>query len=280
MAYLITGATGSVGRHVVDQLLGRGADVRVLTRKPDQAQFPAEVKVFGGDLSAGEVQPGAFDQVKRMFVFPASGDIRPFLAKAQAAGVEQCVVLSSLAAAAEAPRDLRSSSYHHHRAIEQAVEESGLEYTFLRPGSFANNLLFWSYTVKNMGMVAGPYPQSAQSLIHEADVADVAATILTTDGHGGEKYPLTGPESLTQAEQLNTIGAAIGRDLTYHVITPAEWSQSMRQFMPEDMIAMLLEYWSDTVAQPDVVRPTVTQITGKPGRTLAQWALDHVADFR
>jgi uncharacterized protein YbjT (DUF2867 family) len=279
MAYLITGATGSVGRHIVNRLLALGADVHALTRKPEQAQLPTEVKLFGGDLTADDIQEGAFDGVKRMFVFPASGDIRPFLAKAKTAGVEHCVVLSSLAAAAEAPRDLHSPSYHHHRAVEQAVEESGLEYTFLRPGSFANNLLFWSYAIKNMGMVAGPYPQSAQSLIHEVDVADAAVTVLTTDGHRGKRYPLTGPECLTQVEQLNTIGAAIGRDLTYHVITPDEWTQSMRQFMPEDMISMLLEYWSDTVTQPDIVRPTVTQITGEPGRTLAQWAADHAADF-
>jgi uncharacterized protein YbjT (DUF2867 family) len=279
MAYLITGATGSIGGHVVTQLLALGADVHVLTRKPDQAQFPSTVKVFGGDLATGAVQEGAFDGVQSMFVFPASGDMRPFLAHAEAAGIERCVVLSSLAAAGEAPRDLHSPSYHHHRAIEQAVAGSGLAYTFLRPGSFANNLLFWAYTIKNMSMVAGPYPQSAQSLIHEADVADVAVTVLTTDGHAGQQYQLTGPECLTQIEQLNTIGAAIGRGLTYRLVTPAEWSQSMRQFMAEDIITMLLEYWSDTVAQPDLIRPTVTQITGKPGRTLAQWAADHAATF-
>lgn len=78
-----------------------------------------------------------------------------------------------------------SPSYYHHRAVEQAVEKAGPGYTFLRPGSFANNLLFWAHTIKTMGMVAGPYPQSAQSLIHEADVAAVAVTVLTTDEHTG-----------------------------------------------------------------------------------------------
>lgn len=280
MTYLITGATGAVGRLVVARLLADGAEVHALTRRPDQAQLPAAVSVFGGDLTTGDIQEGAFAGITSMFVFPADGDIRPFLAAASEAGVRRCVVLSSLAAAAESPRDLRSPSYHHHRTIEQAVAGSGVAHTFLRPGSFANNLLFWAYTIKTMGMVAGPYPQSAQSLIHEADVADVAVAALTQEGHVGKIYPLSGPECLTQAEQLRTIGAAISRELAYHVTTPEAWAQSMRQFMPEPIIAMLLEYWSDTVAQPDTVRPTVAQITGRPGRTLAQWAADHAADFR
>jgi uncharacterized protein YbjT (DUF2867 family) len=279
MSYLITGATGAIGRQVINQLVTTGAQVHALTRKPDRANLPAGVKIFGGDLTTGQLQAGSFDDVKSVFVFPAEGDISPFLAKAKAAGVEHLVVLSSLAAAAEFPRDLNSASYRHHRAIEQAVEASGLAYTFLRPGSFANNLRFWSHSIKTQRMVYGPYPQSAQALIHEADVAAIAVAALTTDGHQGAKYALTGPESLTQAEQLRTIGAAIGQELAYQVITPEQFRQSMSQFMPADIVQMMLDYWSDTVEQPDVVRLTVEQITGRPARTLARWAADHVADF-
>lgn len=279
MAYLITGATGAIGRQVVDQLVATGAQVRALSRQPDRANLPAGVKVFEGDLTADRLPDGAFAEVKRIFLFPAEGDVSPFLANAKAAGVEHVVVLSSLAAAAEFPRDLNSASYRHHRAIERAVEASGLAYTFLRPGSFANNLRFWSHSIKTQRLVYGPYPQSAQALIHEADVAAVAVAALTTEGHQGATYALTGPESLTQAEQLQTIGAAIGQELTYQVITPEQFRQSMSRFMPDDIVQMMLAYWSDTVDQPDVVRPTVEQITGRPARTLAQWAADHAADF-
>lgn len=279
MSYLITGATGAVGRHVVTQLVALEAKVHALSRRPDQTSFPAGVKVFGGDLTANHLPDEMFDGVKSVFLFPAEGDVSPFLVKAKAAGVEHLVVLSSLAAAAEFPRDLNSPSYRHHRAIEQAVEASGIAYTFLRPGSFANNLRFWSHSIKTQRMVYGPYPQSAQALIHEADVAAVAVAALTTAGDQGVKYALTGPASLTQAEQLKTIGAAIGQELTYQVITPDQFRQSMSQFMPADIIQMMLDYWSDTVEQPDVVRPTVEQITGRPARTLAQWAADHAAEF-
>jgi uncharacterized protein YbjT (DUF2867 family) len=280
MSYLITGATGSIGRQIIQQLQAMGEEVSALSRRPDHANLPTEVKIFGGDLTKGQIQAGAFEGVKSVFLFPADGDVGAFLDKAKAANIEHIVVLSSLAVAAEHRRDLDSASYRHHKAIEQAVEASGLAYTFLRPGSFANNLRFWSYSIKTSGTVYGPYPQSAQSLIHEADIAAVAVTILTmAGGHIGAKYALTGPQSLTQTEQLRTIGGVIGRELTYQVITPEQFKQSMSAFMPEDIIKQLLDYWSDTVDQPDIVRPTFEQLTGRAGRTLAEWATDHRAEF-
>jgi uncharacterized protein YbjT (DUF2867 family) len=280
MAYLITGATGSVGRQIVNRLVGLQAEVRALSRRPSQANLPAGVQVFAGDLAAQPVPPEALAGVRRVFLFPVFGDLRPFLAAARAAGVEHVVVLSSLAAAAEHPRDLNSPSYRHHRAVEQAVEASGLAWTFLRPSTFANNLLFWAYAIKTSRMVFGPYPQSSQALIHEADVADAAVAVLTSDGHADASYPLTGPQSLTQLEQLNTIGTALGQALTYQTISPRQFAQSMSQFMAADIIQMMLDYWSDTVAQPEPVRPTVTKLTGRPGRTLADWAAEHAAEFR
>lgn len=279
MAYLITGATGTIGRQIVNQLAASGAEVHAISRKPEQASLPAGVEVFRGDLTSDNLQEGVFDGIEGMFLFPAEGDLRPFLARAKAAGVSHIVVLSSQAAAGEHPRDLNSASYLHHRAVEQAVKATGIPHTILRPGSFAKNLRFWAYTIKTQRMVFGPYPQSAQVLIHEADVAAVAAAALTNAAHQGATYILTGPECLTQIEQLNTIGSAIGQALTYQVITPEQYRQSVSQFMPPGIIQMLLDYWSDTVDQPDVVLPTVEQITGRPARTLAQWAADHKSEF-
>ena len=278
MSYLITGATGAIGRHIVKQLLAIGAEVRALSRKPDQANLPGGVEVFQGDMT-GNLQEGVFNDVKSVFLFPANGDIKPFLVKSKAAGVEHIIVLSSLAAAAEFPRDLDSASYCHHIAIEQAVKESGIASTILRPGTFANNLLFWAHTIKASRMVFGPYPQSGQVLIHEADVAAVAVAALTDGRHKGATYALTGSECLTQVEQLKTIGKAIAQELTYQEITPEQFQQSVSQFMPASIIKMLLDYWSDTVEQPDRVRPTVEQIIGRPAYPLACWAADHVSDF-
>lgn len=280
MSFLITGATGVIGGEIARQLIERGMQVRTISRNPEKAKLHPGIKVFAGDLTAPEFHSDVFEGVKSVFLFPAEGNINNFLSAAKMHGVEHIVLLSSLAAAAEFPRDLNSTSYRHHLAIENAVRESGIDFTFLRPGTFANNLRGWSYSIKTQKMVFGPYPESAQALIHEADVADVAVTALTTAGHKGAIYPLTGPDALTQFQQLEIIGNAIGEKLTFQKISPEQFRQSMAQFMPDEVINMLLSYWSDTVTQPDVVRKTVEQVTGKPGRPFTQWATDHISDFR
>jgi uncharacterized protein YbjT (DUF2867 family) len=278
---VVTGATGTVGRHVVDELLARGAAVRALTRTPDKASLPPAVQVVGGDIAGDAPLPEAlFTDVRRAFVFPADSGVDRFAAQAAAAGVEHFVVLSSLAAAAEHERDLDSPSYHHHIAIERAVQATGADRTILRPGSFANNLLAWSHPLRGGDVVYGPYAHSAQAPIHEADVAAVAAVALTEDGHRGKTYAMTGPQVLTRIEQLQAIGDALGRTLMYQETSPEAFAQAVAQYMPAPIIKMLLDYWSDTVTEPDVVRPTVEQITGRPARTLAAWAADHVQDFR
>jgi uncharacterized protein YbjT (DUF2867 family) len=279
MTYLVTGATGPIGRSLVAQLLAAGAAVRVTTRTPEHADFGAPVEVVGGNFATGELPAGAWAGVTKAFVFPADGGVDGFLAGAVDAGVGQLVVLSSLAAAGLHARDRGSISNRHHRAIEHAVAASGIPATILRPGDMATNLLFWAWSIKTSGAVYGPYPTSRQAPIHEADIAAVAARSLLDDAHVGQTYHLTGPEALSRAEMLATIGAAIGRELSYVEITPAAFAQQMAAYMPAAVITMLLDYWSDTVAEPDVPLPTVEDVTGWPARTLASWAADHRADF-
>jgi uncharacterized protein YbjT (DUF2867 family) len=279
MTYLITGATGPIGRNLVHQLLDGGHQVRVTTRNADTADVPKSVEIVGGDFSAGELPATAFEGVTRAFVFPALGGIDGFLAQAVESDIEQLVLLSSLSAAGAHERDHGSVSNVHHVAIEQAVAGTGIPTTVLRPGDLANNLLFWAWSIKTSGTVYGPYAASAQAPIHEADVASVAATALTTDGHAGKVYPMTGPQAISRAEQLATIGAAISRQLTFQEIGPEQFAEQMSEYMPTEVITMLLDYWSDTVTAPDVVLDTVESVTGCPARTLAQWARDHADDF-
>ncbi len=280
MNYLITGATGPIGNSLVDQLLSDGHQVRVTTRDPDKASFPKSVEVVRGDFSSGDLPSGAFEGITRAFVFPAVGGIDGFLARCVGSDIEQLVLLSSLSAAGEHERDHGSVSNVHHVAIEQAVAATGIPTTVLRPGDLATNLLFWAWSIKTSGTVYGPYANSAQAPIHEADVAAVAATALTTDGHARKVYPMTGPQVVTRAQQLATIGSAIGRQLTFQEISPAQFAEQMAQYMPTDVIKMLLDYWSDTITEPDVVLTTVESVTGSPARTLEQWAHDHASDFR
>lgn len=277
MTYLITGATGSIGRSLITQLLERGHAVRAVSREPKA--LPSGVEIVQGDFTKGDLPAQAYQDVQGAFVFPAQGGVAAFLKQAQANGVQRFVVLSSLAAAQEHERDKDSISALHHLQIENQVKATGVASTILRPGTFATNLLFWAYSIRSSGAVQGPYALSKQAPIHEADVAAVAAAALTADGHAGQTYALSGPQALTRVEQLDTIGQAIGRTLRFDEITPDAFEQAMAQFMPPPVIKMLLDHWSDTMTTPDVVLPAVEQITGQKCRTLAQWARDHAADF-
>jgi uncharacterized protein YbjT (DUF2867 family) len=277
MPYLITGATGPVGRSIVTQLRTIGQDVRIVTRDVDKA--PVGVEALQGDFTKGDLPTRAFEGVNRVFLFPAQGGVDAFLKQAKTAQVEQIVVLSSLAAAMEYERDKTSMSALHHLAIERAVIASGIPYTFLRPGTFANNLLFWAHSIQTGDTVYGPYANSVQAPIHEADIAAVAVVALTQDGYQGKTYPLTGPQALTHIEQLNCIGTAIGKKLRFQEIPVDVFQKEMEKYMPPPVIKMLLDYWSDTVTVPDVVLPTVEQLTSHKARTLAQWAKDHASDF-
>jgi uncharacterized protein YbjT (DUF2867 family) len=277
MRYLITGATGSVGKSLVSQLLEAGKDVRIVTR--DAHKAPTGVDVIEGDFTKGNLPPNAFADVRKVFLFPAQGGVEGFLQQAKQAKIEQLVVLSSLAAAMEYERDESSPSAMHHLAVEKAVAASGIPATILRPGTFANNLLFWAGSIQVGDAVYGPYAHSAQAPIHEVDIAAAAKAALTQEGHEGKTYPMTGPQALTRVEQLDIIGAAIGRKLRFVEISHEAFAQEMAKYMPQPIIKMLLDYWADTVASPDVVLPTVKQLTGRAARTLAEWAKDHASAF-
>lgn len=273
---LVTGATGQIGRRLVVELRAAGAPVRALTRVPDKAGLPDEVELVGGGFA--DLPPGLFDDVAAAFVFPAEGAAE-FVTAATAAGVLRLVLLSSLAADPEHARARGSVSQIYHSAIEEAVRASGATWTILRPGTFATNLLSWAQPIRYTGGVSGPYPTSAQAPIHEADVAAAAAVALLQDGHEGQTYAMTGPQALTRIAQLQAIGGAIGRELTFTENSPEDFRAEMSRYgVAEDIVTMLLDYWRDTVDEPDVVR-SPEPLIGRPARTLSQWAHDHTAAF-
>src|SRR5260370_3405168 len=147
MPYLITGATGTVGRSIVTQLRNIGQDVRIVPR--DVRKAPVGVEALQGDFTKGDLPSGAFEDVNRVFLFPAQGGVDAFLKQAKTARVEQIVVLSSLTAAMEYERVKTLLGALHHLSIDKSVIASGIPYTFLRPGSVANNLLpLWAHSLQ------------------------------------------------------------------------------------------------------------------------------------
>jgi uncharacterized protein YbjT (DUF2867 family) len=274
---MVTGATGSVGRHVVAELVAAGEPVVAMTRTPQGVDLPAGVPVFAGDLAKPAGLDAVFDGVKRLYLFPVPETAHEVAAAAVRAGVERIVVLSSSSVLDESP-DNHSGQYH--RAVEKAVEATGVEWTFVRGGEFANNILLrWGDSIRMAGKVRSPYGLASRTLLHEADVAAVAATALRFDGHHGKAYELTGPESLTQVELLNVISEVTGREIRFEEITPEQTRAEWGQFMPPFVVEMVLKFLADAVAAPAKVVPAVEEVTGVPARTFATWVADHTADF-
>jgi uncharacterized protein YbjT (DUF2867 family) len=275
---LVTGATGNVGRHVVTGLLGARARVRALTRNPDSARLPAEVEVVAGDLSDARIFASHLDGVDAVFLVCRTPPT-PGLIDAIAKHCRQIVFLSSSAIRDGVERQPNFIG-QMHVDIERSIEQSGLEWTFLRPGAFASNSVqWWAPQIRAGDVVRWPYGSASMAPIDERDIASVAVRVLTTEGHAGAKYFLTGPESVTQSEQVRTIGEAIGRPLRLEEIAPAEARQQLQAVMPPRIVEMLLEVWERAASEPAQISPAVSEITGSPGHSFQQWASNHTRDF-
>ncbi|MEU9834958.1 NAD(P)H-binding protein [Streptosporangium sp. NPDC048047] len=278
MTILVTGATGFVGRGIVGELLKAGQTVRALTRRPAEAGLPEGAEVVAGDLERPESLWAALEGVERMYLFPVPHTVSEVVGVARRAGVRRIVVLSG----AEADNDAFADGY---RVVERAVEESGLEWTHLRPGEFAGNWLDWAPSVRTERVVRRPYGDAVTQPTHEADVAAVAATVLAEDGHAGMTYTFAGPEALTTREQVRAIGAAIGRKVRFEEQDPAEAREVwIRDGYPAEIVDWLFGMWAESARDPAPVdeerAAVVRRLTGRPARTFARWAADHAAAFR
>jgi uncharacterized protein YbjT (DUF2867 family) len=279
---LVTGATGNVGRQVVDQLVGGGAGVRALVRKPEGAGLPDGVELVRGDLADPASLDAALAGVDVVFlVWPFLGsDGASAVVDAIARRARRVVYLSSMGVRDDRERQADSIN-QSHAELERLIASSGVDRTILRSGGMATNTLGWAPQVRAEGVVRWPFAEARRSLVHERDVAAVAVRALTEDGHAGAAYPLTGPESLTQAAQVRAIGEAIGRPVRFEEIPPeAAREELLAEGLPSDMVDGMLAAWARMVEEPEPVLPTVEEVTGTPARTYRRWAADHADDFR
>nr|WP_042179315.1 NAD(P)H-binding protein [Kibdelosporangium sp. MJ126-NF4]CEL13755.1 Oxidoreductase [Kibdelosporangium sp. MJ126-NF4]CTQ99441.1 Oxidoreductase [Kibdelosporangium sp. MJ126-NF4] len=283
MTILVTGATGTVGRVVVDQLLAAGQRVRALTRNPATAALPEGVQVVGADLAQPDTLRGVFDGVDRMFYLggvldPArAADITGQAVELAArAGVRGIVHLSGIAVTVRRP-----GSYEMLLDIEQVIEASGLEWTHVRPGEFAvNKLDTWGQSIRAEDVVRNAFPDALGVPIHEADIAEVATVALTRDGHAGRAYSLSGPQALSHREQAAAIGDGLGREIRFEAVTYGQARSAYIQAgIPMDIAEYILGYQAEYAEEPPAVSPDFERVTGRAGRTLAVWAADHAAEL-
>jgi uncharacterized protein YbjT (DUF2867 family) len=166
-------------------------------------------------------------------------------------------------------------------AVERRIEASGLEWTFLRPTGFASNTLIWADQIRHGDVVRWPYPDAARSLIDERDIAAVAARALLGDDLVGTRPVLTGPETVTQVEQVRQIGEALGRRLRYVELSPrAARAQMVAAIGDEAFADHALDTWAGFAEHPEPITNAVEKLTGTRARTFRQWARDHADAFR
>ena len=279
---LVTGATGRVGRLVIDQLVGVGVPVRALTHRPEEAaKLPADVEVVTGDLTEPESLDAALRGVGAVFlVWTIPPATAPAVIERLATYARRVVFLSS-------PHQTPHPFFQQpnpmavlHADIERLIAAAGLESTILRPGVFASNSLFWWATaIRDDGVVRWPYGAAETAPVDDRDVAAVGARTLYQDGHAGGDYVLTGPKSLSQAEQVSIIGDVLGRHIGFEELSPDEFRTETEGSWPRPVVDMLLTAWGATLGRPAFVTSTVSDILGSAPRSFRQWVTDNATAF-
>jgi len=251
-----------------------------MTRNPDAAGLPPEVEVVRGDLTDPETVRRCVEGSDAVFLVWTAPSATVSAAVDQIAAHARRIVFLS------APHKTAHPFFQQpnpvavlHAEIERVIEASGLSWTFLRPGMFAaNGLHWWGQQIRAGDVVRWPYGTAPTAPIHERDIAAVAVRALLDSGHDGAEFVLTGPESLTQIEQVTRIGHVIGRSLHYEQLSP-EAARREIPFPPAAM-NMLLNAWAAALGQPALVTNTVAEILGRPALTFQEWVMDHVGAFR
>ncbi|GAA2804456.1 NmrA family NAD(P)-binding protein [Crossiella cryophila] len=271
MTIFVSGATGNVGRPLVEELLAAGHQVRALTRNPAKANLPAGVEVVAGNLDNTDSLAEVFTGVTAAHLISFGDNYVPLfngaeiMALVKQAGVRKVTVLRG---------DVEPS------ALDAAVAAAGLDHAYLGPVEFMSNTLEWAESITKDGLVREGFSGVKSAVVHDADIASVAAAVLTSDGHTGKEYWLTGPEALTPPEKVRIIAEVLGREIGYVDLTEAEVIEQWRAqgYSAED-IGFFLGMRQNPPELGATVAPTVEQVTGKPGRTFAQWVRENAAAF-
>jgi uncharacterized protein YbjT (DUF2867 family) len=279
---LVVGATGNVGGRVVERLRDAGARVRALVRRPDVASLPGGVEATAGDLTVPESLDPALAGVSAVFLlWTAPAPTAAAVVARLAARARRIVLLSSPHQTPHPFFQQPNPLARFHADLDALVMGAGVEWTILRPGMFASNTIgWWAGAARQGDVVRWPYGSAETAPIDERDIAAVAVRALLDNGHAGQSYVLTGPSSLTQIEQVDAIGEALGRRLRFEDLTPDGFRQAMAGRWPERVVEMLLAAWGATLGHRAHVTSTVAEVTGAPARHFRDWARDHVAAFR
>src|SRR6478736_1380533 len=280
---LVTGATGTIGRDVARQLSAKGVSVRAGVRDQAKArtQFGADIALVPFDFENEKTFSKALEGVEKVFLLPPLLPnqlevMNTFVDAAKRAAVRHIVKLSAIGVDdATQPTAIKG-----HAANEQHIHESGLGFTFLRPNSFMQN--FITYFSPRNGAIYLPWGNGTASFVDTRDIASVAAKALTSDGHGGRIYTLTGPAKLGIAEVALILSEVKGRKFKYVDVPEDAARDGMLQAgVPPWQVELVMELHAvNKQNRWSAVTSDVEKVTGTSPTDFAQFARDHADKFR
>jgi uncharacterized protein YbjT (DUF2867 family) len=287
MTILVTGATGTVGRQVIEQLVKRGADVRALVRDPAKPNFPAGVSVAQGDLLDVDSLRSAFSGVSTLFLLNAvaSDEFTQALIAlnlAREAGIERIVYLSVIHS------DLYVNVPHFAGkfAVERVIEKMGFNATILRPAYFMNNDLTIKDVVTGYGVYPMPIGSKGLAMIDARDIGEIAAIELVRREQSATPLPLdrinlVGPDVLTGTDVAGIWSEVLGRPIAYPGDDTAGFEKNLRQFMPSwmafDMRLMSERFLTEGMIPEPGDAARLTTLLGRPLRSYRDFAAETVA---
>ena len=281
---LVTGGTGAIGSELLRLLSQAGIPARALARDPGRGQVLPGITWVAGDLAEPETLGAAFEGNEKLFLLTSYYEDMVELqhnaiVAARAAGVRHVVKVSAFAATDHS----RAPVGRWHYQVEQELQESGMDWTILRPHHFMQNLLTQLDYIVNEGAV---YSASGDGKIPYVDLRDVAAVAfvtLTQPGHVGKTYVVTGAEALSYREASQLIAAEIGKELRFVDETQDEArARRTREGLPPAVIesALAISAYQRAGGKTVTITSTIADLTGRPPRTFAEFAHEHAAEFR
>lgn len=278
---LITGASGNVGSELVKELSRRGERFRAAYTSKEKAEKAraANVEPVVADFAKPETLASALAGVERLFLLSANPPSESAVVRAaKAAGVKRVVKLSVIGAPEEGFAFAKL-----HRAVEKEIEASGLDFTFLRPNGFMQNLVNQQApSIRERGAFYFPAGGARISHVDVRDIARVAATALTGSGHSGKAYELTGPEALTYGDMAGTLTRVLGRPVAYVAISDDDFRKALAGAgtpppVVEALVDLFAFYKRGGAAR---VSSDIEKVTGKKAVSFEQYARENAAAFR
>ena len=281
---LITGATGTNGKEIIRHVTAMGQRVRALVRKPAEAAKldGSKIEVAAGDFDLPETLDAALQGVEKAFLLTPVAEHfvqwqKDFIEAAQRAKIRHLVKFSGMGA------DPRSASelLRLHAETDDLLRSSGIPFTILQPNSFHQNMLSSANTIKAQGVFYLPLKDASQSTVDIRDISAVAARILTTFGHEGKTYVITGPEALTYQQVAEKLSSLLDRKIQYVDVPISAAADGMRKSgMPDwnvRVVSELLAYFATGAAT--TVTDSVPSLLSRPATSFEQFVKDYRAAF-